>query len=150
MKNKDAIEVLSELVKVSNDGAEGFSDAADLADDPQLKTLFYERAQQCSEAVDELRGCIAELGGVPPDGGTMAGAAHRNWQKVRAALSDSNKAALEEIERGEDHAKAVYLNAVKAELPPTIKSIVARQCHGVQKNHDRIRDLRDTYRQQAA
>ncbi len=65
-------------------------------------------------------------------------------------MNDSNIAVLEEVERGEDHAKAAYKKALKADLPSATRSLVQKQYEGVVRNHDRIRDLRNAYKAKAA
>jgi uncharacterized protein (TIGR02284 family) len=58
----------------------------------------------------------------------------------------SDKAMLEECERGEDAALARYRDALKEDLPPTCRTVVERQYEGVKRNHDQIRTLRDRAR----
>jgi uncharacterized protein (TIGR02284 family) len=86
-----------------------------------------------------------KLGGSTTDAGTLAGAAHRLWTNLRAAITGGDdKAILEECERGEDVAKAEYEKALKADLAPEVIALVRRQYAGVVENHDLIKRLRDT------
>ncbi len=142
----DTVKILNGLIETSEDGQKGFQEAADKAKAPQLKQLFADRAQACNQSVRELQALVTSLGGKPEQSGSVAGAAHRGWVKVKVAVGDDNIAVLEEVERGEDHAKAHYGKALKAELPPQVRSVVERQYQGVLANHDRIRDLRNQYR----
>jgi uncharacterized protein (TIGR02284 family) len=64
-------------------------------------------------------------------------------------VSDSNAAVLAEVERGEDHAKAAYSKALKGDLPSPIRTVLERQREGTVRNHDLIRDLRNSYRKVA-
>ena len=76
----------------------------------------------------------------------MKAAVHRGWLSLKsAATSRDSKAILKECERGEDYAKAKYAEALKLDLPAAVREIVARQYQGVIANHDRVRDLRDSY-----
>jgi uncharacterized protein (TIGR02284 family) len=68
--------------------------------------------------------------------------------KTKLASRDS-LAVLEEVERGEDYAKARYAQALKADLPPKVREVVQRQHQGAVANHDRVRDLRNQYRERA-
>lgn len=142
----DTIKTLNNLIETSEDGLKGFKEAAEKATEAKLKLLFNERAAACQQSANELQSLVTSLGGKPEKSGSVAGAAHRGWVKVKAAVSDSNVAVLEEVERGEDYAKAAYGKALKADLPPQIRSVVERQYQGVLSNHDRIRDLRNQYR----
>ena len=90
---------------------------------------------------------VAGLGEKPEDGGSIAGALHRGWVTLKAAVSDrTDLAILEECERGEDVAKAHYRKALEKTLPEHIRAVVQRQSEGAVRNHDQIRDLRDRYR----
>ena len=55
-----------------------------------------------------------------------------------------DKAVLNEAERGEDNAKARYKKALAKPLPPHVKQVVERQMQGVQRNHDQVKQLRDS------
>jgi uncharacterized protein (TIGR02284 family) len=142
----DTVKILNKLIETSEDGLKGFQEAADKATAPALKQLFSERAQSCSQSARELQTLVTALGGDAEKSGSVAGAAHRGWVKVKTAVGDNNVAVLEEVERGEDHAKANYGKALKASLPPQVRSVVEKQYQGVVANHDRIRDLRNQYR----
>jgi len=144
--NNDAVKVLNELIQTSEDGQKGFTEAAEIAKDPKLQLLFKECARDCHSAATELQAQVTSLGGKPEDGGSVAGAAHRGWVKVKSTVEDSNIAVLEEVERGQDHAKAAYNKALKATLPPQAKALVQKQHDGAVRNHDRIRDLRNQYK----
>lgn len=149
MNEKTAVKVLNELIETSEDGKKGFAEAADKATDATLKALFSDRARECGRAVDELQQAVKTLGGSPEEGGSIAGAAHRGWVAVKSAVTDSNIAVLEEVERGEDYAKAAYSKALDAELPPLARAIVQDQYQGVMRNHDRVRELRNSYKRAA-
>ena len=142
----DTVKILNGLIEISEDGLKGFQEAADKAAATELKQLFSERAGSCSQSVRELQTLVTALGGAPESTGSFAAAAHRGWVKIKAAVGDSNLAVLEEVERGEDHARAHYIKALKASLPPQVRDVIEKQYQGVVANHDRIRDLRDRYR----
>lgn len=141
--------VLDELVKTSENGQKGFQQAAELAKDASLKSTLAKFSQDCQNAVAELQQVIRTLGEAPPDRGTMAGAVHRGFLKAKAALEGyDDKAILDEVERGEDHAKSVYAKALEAlddNADASIRSLVERQREGVIRHHDQIRSLRDQF-----
>ena len=145
-KNTDTIKVLSELIEVSEDGKKGFTEAAQDAKDERLKTLFRDCSTHCASAASELIKVVKSVDGKAADGGSVGGAAHRGWIKVKSTVADSNIAVLEEVERGQDRAKAVYAKALKASLPSAVRELVQRQYDGVVHHHDRIRDLRNQYK----
>lgn len=151
MKQQDTYKVLNSLIKTSEDGVKGFAEAAEKSTDPKLQILFRERSGECEKAAQELQEAVQSLGGEPETRGSIPGAAHRGWVAIKAAaVGDRNVAVLEEVERGEDYAKAAYSRALKADLPATVRGVVERQYQGVMRNHDRIRGLRDQFRSAAA
>ncbi len=108
--------------------------------------MFLSRAGDCAAGASQLQILVARLGGKPEDSGTVAGAVHRGWLNLKAAVSGrTDLAILEECERGEDLAKASYTKALGETLPVDIHLIVQRQYEGVVSNHDQIRNLRDRY-----
>jgi uncharacterized protein (TIGR02284 family) len=149
MVDRNIISTLNELIETSRDGEKGFALAAKDSKDPALAEFFREGEQSCQVAASELQNAVRAMGGQPDEGGSAAGAVHRGWVSLKAAVSARDDTAiLEECERGEDYAKAQYAAAMKLDMPEPVRSLVERQYQGVIQNHDRIRDLRDQYRDQ--
>lgn len=141
------IKVLNNLIETSKNGEKGFAAAADDAKALELQELFRNRSRDCAAGAAELQALVTQLGGKPEDSGTMAGAMHRGWTNIKAAVSSrTDLTLLEECERGEDVAKADYDKALKDMLPENVRAVVERQYQGVLRNHDQIRDLRNRYR----
>lgn len=146
MDKDKVISTLNSLIKTSKDGEEGFSTSAENASDPDLKSVFSERARRCSVGARELREQVQRLGGDPSDSGSASGAMHRAWTNVKSSVTGKDdKAILNEAERGEDVAVESYEKALKEDLPPDIREIVERQYQGVKQNHDRVKQLRDSH-----
>lgn len=142
----DTVKLLNELIRTSENGHKGFEAAASKAEDPSLKRMFHDRARSCASAARELQHLVQSLGGRPARHGSPTGSAHRGWVRARARAGDHNVAVLDEVERGEDVAKATYARALRAPLPGEVKRVVEKQYRGVLMNHDRVRDLRNQYR----
>lgn len=143
----DVLDVLKELVECSKDGEYGFRECAEQAKDPQLKSMFLRRADDCRRGAQELNELVRQSGGSPEDGGSAMGAMHRGWVSIKSKLTTyDDKAVLEEAERGEDNAKARYTKALQKNLPANVRSVVERQMQGVQRNHDEVKRLRDQFR----
>lgn len=142
----EVVSTLNDLIETARDGEQGFRSSADNAKSPELKSFFLEGASRCQKAVTELQQYVSQYGGTPETTGTVAGAVHRGWVNLKAALAlNDDKAVLNEVERGEDHAVTVYRNALSKDLPPEIKSVVQRMYEGTEQNHARVRALRDQY-----
>ena len=138
---------LNDLIETSKDGEKGFRTAAEDSKNAELQAVFLRRAQDCAKGAADLQQLVARLGGSPEAGGSVAGAVHRGWVDLKAAVSSrTDLAILEECERGEDVAKARYRKALEETLPEDIRAVVQRQYDGVVRNHDQIRELRDRYK----
>ena len=139
--------ILNDLVETSKDGEKGFRAAAEDTKNAELRAVFLKRADDCGRGAADLQQLVTRFGGTPEEGGSVAGAVHRGWVNLKAAVSGrTDLAILEECERGEDVAKARYAKALEEKLPEDIRLVVQRQYDGVMRNHDQIRDLRDQYR----
>jgi uncharacterized protein (TIGR02284 family) len=146
MTNDNVISTLNNLIETCKDGQQGFKDAAEGVEKSDLKSFFYEMGQQRSQFVGELQSLVRELGGDPENSGSMAGAIHRGWINIKAAITGKDETAiLNEAERGEDSAKAAYKSALEEGLPANILQVVQNQYTAVQASHDRVKSLRDSY-----
>ena len=150
MSADDVVLELNRLIGVAQDGRKGFAEAAEYAADAELKSLFLLCSAECAGAVQELQVAVQTLGREPAGQGSIAGAAHRGWVALKTRLEDSNVAVLEEVERGEDRAKAAYTKALQADLPTEVLNLVKQQQVGALRNHDRVRDVRNEFRARKA
>ncbi|MCP2070869.1 UNVERIFIED_ORG: uncharacterized protein (TIGR02284 family) [Pseudomonas lini] len=148
--NKESISVLNDLIETSKDGQEGFKTCAEDVKHPELKTLFVQRAADCAAAAAELQAAVRALGGDPETSTSVAGDMHRRWVDVKAMFTGKGEeAVLNEAERGEDHAKKAYeqaLEKINKHNLVGIRDLVERQYHGVQRNHDQVKALRNQAR----
>ena len=110
--------ILNDLVETSKDGEKGFRAAAEDTKNAELQAVFLRRAQDCATGAADMQQLVVRLGGNPDEGGSVAGAVHRGWVNLKAALSGrTDLAILEECERAEDVAKARYRKALEETLP---------------------------------
>ncbi|MGY4490446.1 PA2169 family four-helix-bundle protein [Pseudomonas sp. TE3610] len=145
--NKEVISVLNDLIQTSKDGQEGFKTCAEDIKNAELKALFVKRSQECAAAAVELQAEVHALGGEPEDSTSVAGDLHRRWVDVKSVFTGKDEeAVLNEAERGEDHAIKAYKEALAKPLPANVYAIVERQFHGVQRNHDQVKALRNIAR----
>lgn len=144
------VAVLNELIETSKDGQNGFAQAAEKVHDARLKSVLTERAATCAAAARELQDLVTTLGGKPDDHGHISGAIHRGWLDLKTLTGgDVDLKVLDEVERGEDVAKAAYSKALQVQLSAPVRSVVERQYQGAVRNHDRVRDLRNELRHAA-
>jgi uncharacterized protein (TIGR02284 family) len=148
----ESVEPLNDLIETLISGREGFHQAAEHVSDPELRNLFSEYSQQRDSFATELSNRVVNLGGQPSTtGGTsIGGAVHRAWIAIKDAFTGSEHdrlAILEEVERGEDVAVKAYKQALESQyFPESARELAAKQFAAVQAAHDRVRDLRNRYR----
>ena len=143
---KETISTINDLIETLKDGQEGFRQAAEGVEDPELKSLFNEFSLQRSRFAGELQSQAVALGeSKPEDSSSAAGAMHRAWINLKSAITKhDDHAILAECERGEDSAVKEYLEAMEEEnLAEPVREIISRQYAEVQNAHDRIKQLRD-------
>ena len=143
--NKDnAGSVLKNVVNTARDGERGFREAAEHFKSAELKTMAQrissERAGFAKELEPELQ---SSVGKEEHPTGTAEGSLHRAWIDIKTALGGGDHTILEWLEQGEDHAKKVYGEAVKGNLPSAAQMIVRRQYDRVVATHDEVKRLRD-------
>lgn len=151
MTDERVIATLNELIETSKDGERGFALAAKEAREPELISVFTEAEQSCRAASAELQDQVRLLGGFAEERGSKRAAAQRQWLRIMSCMrSRDSKAILEECERGEDRAKARYADALKNDLPASVHLLLERQYRDVVASHDRVRDLRNRFRDNLA
>jgi uncharacterized protein (TIGR02284 family) len=139
--------LLNDLIETLKDGQEGFRKASEDVSSSDLKTLFSQLSLQRSKFVGELQALARSLGEKEPeDSGSVAGAMHRGWIDLKAALASKDEhAVLAECERGEDSAVAQYKEALNTNgLPVNVTTVLQKQFREIKSAHDQVRTLRDS------
>ena len=145
-QQKETISTINDLIETLKDGQEGFRQAAEAVEDPELKSLFHEYSLQRYRFAGELQSEALRLGETKPeDSSSAAGAMHRTWINLKSAIAKrDNHAILAECERGEDSAVKEYQEAMEDEdLTAPVREIISRQYTEVKSAHDRVKQLRD-------
>ena len=145
MDENNAISVVENLIETCRDGQKGYQEAAQHIKRPDLKSFFVELSLERGRFAQELQAELSRLG--KPDkkvSGSVGGAMHRAWIDTKAALGGGDKSILESLEHGEDDAKETYQKALSGNLPAGTLEIVRRQAESIQRDHDKVRTLRDT------
>jgi uncharacterized protein (TIGR02284 family) len=141
----DVFDTLNHLLEACRDGEYGFRECAGYSKADNLTELLNRYAEETQANAAELQALVRELGGKAEESGSVMGALHRGWVSVRGTLTGySALSMLDECERGQDTLLAAYTKARKQNLPENAMEVLARQAVGVQHNHDRIKELRDT------
>lgn len=144
MNNDTDIKTLNDLIETTLDSADGYAEAAKDATSESLAALFRARATERRSAAGTLQECVRSLGGEPEDDGTVLASAHRMFVNLRASMTNhDNKAVVDEVERGEDHIKEKFEDAMKKrDLSPQTTSVIADVYTSVRSGHDQMRNLK--------
>jgi uncharacterized protein (TIGR02284 family) len=147
----NTIATLNDLIETCQDGREGFREAAEGASRSDLKELLNKYSNERAAFESELQGLVRGLGATPEHSGSLTAALHRGWMDIKAAVAGNDDAAiLNECERGEDSAKKAYQEALETELPDYVRTAVQAQYDSVLVAHDRIKSLRDSFKNEKA
>jgi uncharacterized protein (TIGR02284 family) len=148
MNNTEIANLLNGLAEISRDSADSFKTCANNASDPALKSFFVDRAQSCEEAVDTLSVEVLHYGGNSDTSRSAEeGLLHILTNLKTAFTKKNNLAVLEECEMGEAAAVMAYENALRQEMPDSLRALLERLYEGVKKNHEHIvRQLKDRAR----
>lgn len=142
---EDTIQQLQDLIQVNIDAQKGLEEAAEAVQDINLSSMFRELSVQRSAQARELQSLVSGNGEESEQSGTWSGTVHRAWMNLRSTLGGGNQMILNEAERGEDHIKAKYEEAIRSCSGSAAIGVLKRHSEAVQKAHDRVRDLRDSY-----
>ena len=140
------VKTLNTLIETLKDGQNGFKIAAADVKDMRVKSVFTELAQDRTRLAGELQSEVSRLGGDPEKSGSASAAVHRGWINLKSVLGGGEKSILDEAERGEDVAVKSFETALQAKLPPDVAGVVRRQYDEVKKAHDKVRGLRDSWK----
>jgi uncharacterized protein (TIGR02284 family) len=130
------------IAQLLADSQKGYSEASEIADDPQVKQMFADRAQRRAALMQELERALPGLGRREEEG-SAAGAAHRVFINLRRLVQDDTRVALAEVERGE----ATFLETLQDALNDTSlaqeeRSMVGRLIEEVSADHDRFASMK--------
>lgn len=134
--------ILHSLIHTLKDGQEGYRLAAESCTDPDLKQILFEISLHRAKFAGELQELVRAEGVTYEHDATVLGKAHRGWMQLKTSVSgDSDLAVLEECDRGDESAAAVFHEALDGELPAHVRSIVLRQSANVEAAQDHVRSL---------
>lgn len=143
----ETIDKLQKLIRANIDSYNGFHEAAEELDDAQLSALFKKMGDERSAMASELQQHVEFNGKEAEDDGSVAAKTHRIWINIRGKLNGGDPhVILIEAERGEDHIKEAYEEVLKETSGSAMNDVLLSQYAKVKAGHDKIRDLRDMYK----
>ncbi|MXV15093.1 ferritin-like domain-containing protein [Hufsiella ginkgonis] len=146
--NENLIPSLKHLLSICNDGKEGYRNAAENVDAPELKVLLTTYSLQRAEYADALKTSIRQAGGDPDnsDGGPL-GALHRAWIDIKTAFTiNDNKAVLDACVTGEKAAIEAYDKALdNDQLSSVQRQLLVSQRSGITQSLQNVENLEHQY-----
>jgi len=138
------IRTLNGLIATTIDSVDGYRTSAQDVQNPRFAELFTARASERSSVAEQLRAEVKRLGGDPEDDGTILAAGHRAFVNLKSAVTGrDDHAIVNEVERGEDHIKAKFEEALKDDnLSPQCRTLVETAFGSVKAGHDEMRNLK--------
>ncbi|UPG88252.1 PA2169 family four-helix-bundle protein [Luteibacter aegosomaticola] len=142
--NDHDIKILNGLIEATIDSADGYTEAAKEADNSRYTSIFQQRATERRQVTQLLQQHVRALGGTPEDDGTVLAKAHRVFVDLRSKMtSHEDTAIVDEVERGEDHIKGKYEDALKdSDVTVGTRRVIDEAYGPVKSGHDQMRDLK--------
>ena len=141
------VTVLNSLIASVLDSIDGYQKAAEDAAANRFTEMFNARARERQSVVADLQAAVASAGGQPEDVGTLLAGAHRAFMGLKDAVTGRDDAAIiAEVERGEDHLKAKFEDALgETDLSTTARAAIESAWSSVRAGHDEARDLKHAF-----
>lgn len=136
-----ATTIFKSLTDTAFDSVEGYRQAGEKANDPQLKQALQQR---CSQRENSLRQMNAELerqGDELVTKSTLTGEAHQMWQSISSAFESDDKAAAHRVEEGEDYLKDKFQEAIESNQLEAQELVVAQQVYNEIREGERFGDM---------
>jgi uncharacterized protein (TIGR02284 family) len=139
-----AVKVLNGLIETTLETAEGYKEAAEHTRNPEYKRMFAERAQRRRELMRRLQEEVRSFGAKPDDHQSMMGKLHTKFSGLKETMAGgSDKAVIDEVERGEDVIKARYAKAAADnDLPQRVRQMLVACAAEVKAEHDEISKIK--------
>ena len=145
--NEETVVELQKLIQANIDSYNGFHESAEELQDVTVSELFKNLGDERSQMAAELQKYVEFNGYDAEDDGSVAAKTHRIWINIRGKLNGGDAhVILIEAERGEDYIKAAYEEVLKSTAGSAMNDVLTAQYARVKAGHDRVRDLRDAYK----
>lgn len=145
MLNARDINTLNSLITTTIDSALGFERSADDARSARFVQMFREFGMERREVVSRLQEQVRVLGGTPADDGSLLADLHRRVVDLHSAISGGDEAVISEVERGEDHLKSKYEEALADnELASETLAAIREAFASVRAGHDRVSAIKNS------
>lgn len=146
MEKAETINVLNDLLQITNDRIRGFEKVEGKVWENYsgLKSEYDRMISQSKMMKVEIINLITERGGNPDDSTTVAGNLHRTWIDIKNSLPTSNKdiETLENVVFGEKSAIDSYEEALKSEnLDNDSRKVISDQLNSLKISYEQFSEI---------
>ena len=133
--------VFKSLTDTTYDSVEGYRQAGEKADSPQLKQALQQRCQSREQTLQKMNAELQRQGDELVTKGTMTGEAHQMWQSITSAFENDDEAAAERVEEGEDYIKGKFEQALESDQLEAQERAVVQQAYAEICEGERFGDM---------
>ena len=133
--------VFKSLVDTTFDSVEGYRQAAEKADSPQLTQALNQRCQQRESTLRQMNAELERQGDELVTKGTFNGELHQMWQSITSAFESDDEAAAERVEEGEDYIRNKFQEALDSNQLEAQERTVVEQCYNEICQGERFGDM---------
>ncbi len=146
-QRKNTIDVLKDIANHVADSQSGYEQSADLVknDEVELADYFRSCAAARAKTLQELKASLQSIDAsidLTSMDGTTSGSLHQAFTSFRSKFQDSRKAALAEIERGEEYLVEQLQDALDKDIDPQVSELLRRFHAELSRHEEKIEDLR--------
>ena len=110
---KHDVDALEALASTLTDSINGYEEAAEVAGNGGIASYLRQKAQERRTITESFRQRIATMGGNAQVSGSVSAALHRRFLDLRSMFQNDTKAAVAEVERGENYLKERFESYVQ-------------------------------------
>ena len=144
------IDLIKKLIETCRDGQAGYLEAAEHARNAELRAFFSAQAMERARFAAVLESVARHLGEADPSHSpSIASQIHRAWIDLKFKLGGGDAGVLASVEDGEHNATMHYQQALQADFPADVLTILERQAESVSAAYDQVCALRNMYKKVA-
>ncbi|MGQ0531893.1 MAG: PA2169 family four-helix-bundle protein [Caulobacteraceae bacterium] len=112
-RHREDIAKLNHIATILIDARRLYIRAANLADETDARARIERTIEERSQLLADTQQMVRSLRGKPAHEGSLLGGAHKTFLDVRAMFDRDVKAALAEVDRGENYLRDEIRNAMR-------------------------------------
>jgi uncharacterized protein (TIGR02284 family) len=146
--NRQTIEVLNDLIQISNDRIVGYEKAIRQTspEDTDLRILYASMVAEGHRMKIALASEVQALGAEIEHGTSTSGKIYLAWMDVKAIFAGHNRqTVLANCESGEQAVQRAYRMALNHDLPTHIRELLTRQQEALYSSMQEIRSTRNQW-----